>query len=216
MKTINLILAIAVLAAGQLPALDITTKAGTTYTDCEVTKVESDKILVRHSGGLARISFEQLPSDLQIKYGYDAVKVAEQKKRMEEAAAAEQRRKDDAEQARIDQAQKQADQEAAAVELAAQETARQEEAAAERRAKAERSSEIDAVFSRVLRYTLGTLFVAVSLGIYFFPTIIAQLRRKRNVVSIFVLNLCLGWTFLGWVVALVWAFGTERVDLARG
>jgi len=45
--------------------------------------------------------------------------------------------------------------------------------------------------------------LAVALAIYFFPAI--QGRRKRNSQAIFILNLFLGWTVIGWVVALVWA-----------
>jgi hypothetical protein len=49
-----------------------------------------------------------------------------------------------------------------------------------------------------------TLFV-ISLALYFLPTIVAVVRKKRNTLAIFLLNLFLGWTFIGWVVALVWA-----------
>ena len=47
--------------------------------------------------------------------------------------------------------------------------------------------------------------VALILGIYFLPDWIAQARGHPNRGSIFVLNLFLGWTFLGWVAALIWA-----------
>jgi hypothetical protein len=40
---------------------------------------------------------------------------------------------------------------------------------------------------------------------YFLPSIIAAARSKRDLVSIFILNFLLGWTAIGWVVALVWA-----------
>ena len=43
-------------------------------------------------------------------------------------------------------------------------------------------------------------------AIHFLPTIIAAIRHSRNVGGIFLLNLCLGWTVIGWVIALVWAF----------
>ena len=49
------------------------------------------------------------------------------------------------------------------------------------------------------------LAVALILGIYFLPDWIAQSRGHPNRGSIFVLNLFLGWTFLGWVAALIWA-----------
>jgi hypothetical protein len=41
--------------------------------------------------------------------------------------------------------------------------------------------------------------------IYFLPTIVALVRHKRNTVSILLLNLFLGWTLVGWIIALVWA-----------
>ncbi len=44
---------------------------------------------------------------------------------------------------------------------------------------------------------------------YFLPTIVAFARSKRDTTSILLLNLFLGWTMIGWVVALVWAFKTD-------
>ena len=46
-------------------------------------------------------------------------------------------------------------------------------------------------------------------AIHFLPTIIAALRHSRHVVGIFLLNLFLGWTVVGWVVALIWAITSE-------
>src|SRR5713226_3358454 len=40
---------------------------------------------------------------------------------------------------------------------------------------------------------------------YFLPAIAALGRKKRNAGAIQALNLFLGWTLVGWVVALVWA-----------
>ena len=57
---------------------------------------------------------------------------------------------------------------------------------------------------------LALLLVIVAL--YFLPTIIASIRGKRNGCAIFVLNLLLGWTFVGWVIALVWSIAYEAVD----
>ena len=47
------------------------------------------------------------------------------------------------------------------------------------------------------------------LAVYFLPTIIALARQKRNALAIFVLNAFLGWTFIGWVAALVWSLAAE-------
>ena len=41
--------------------------------------------------------------------------------------------------------------------------------------------------------------------LYFLPSLVAQGRHKKNLTAITVLNLFLGWTFIGWIVALVWA-----------
>lgn len=43
--------------------------------------------------------------------------------------------------------------------------------------------------------------------IYFIPALVGQ--NRRNAGAIFVLNLLLGWTVIGWVVALVWAMTSE-------
>ena len=44
------------------------------------------------------------------------------------------------------------------------------------------------------------------MAIHFLPTIVAASRSVRNLGWIFVINLFLGWTVVGWVVALIWAF----------
>ena len=49
------------------------------------------------------------------------------------------------------------------------------------------------------------LVIGVVLVVYFLPGIIAAARNHHQSTAIFFLNLLLGWTFLGWVVALVWA-----------
>ncbi len=52
---------------------------------------------------------------------------------------------------------------------------------------------------------LSLLIFLIGLAIYFIPTIIALSRNHRNRLGIFLLNLLAGWTFLGWVGALVWS-----------
>lgn len=46
--------------------------------------------------------------------------------------------------------------------------------------------------------------------IYFLPGIIATSRHHKNSTGVFILNLFLGWTFLGWVVALVWSVAAKE------
>jgi hypothetical protein len=56
---------------------------------------------------------------------------------------------------------------------------------------------------------VGWFIAFVLLFPYFLPTIIAILRRKANAGGIFVLNLLLGWTLIGWIGALVWALSSD-------
>ena len=51
----------------------------------------------------------------------------------------------------------------------------------------------------------GFAIIAALVAIFFLPTINAVLRQHNNAVQIFLVNILLGWTFLGWVVALVWS-----------
>ena len=46
------------------------------------------------------------------------------------------------------------------------------------------------------------------------PALVALWRQNRQWRAITVLNLCLGWTFVGWVVALVWACVQPTEDYA--
>lgn len=47
---------------------------------------------------------------------------------------------------------------------------------------------------------------------YFVPAIVAYSRRKTNRGAILALNIFLGWTLVGWIIALVWALKTDMVD----
>ncbi|MEY5098743.1 MAG: hypothetical protein RJA36_1462 [Pseudomonadota bacterium] len=52
------------------------------------------------------------------------------------------------------------------------------------------------------------IFLVYLIGIpliYFLPSIVARLRDHRQMPAIFLLNLFLGWTGLGWIAALVWS-----------
>jgi hypothetical protein len=57
---------------------------------------------------------------------------------------------------------------------------------------------------------MAILFILIILFIfvYFIPTFIAS-RGYQNVLLVFLINFLLGWTGIGWVVALILAFGTN-------
>jgi len=51
--------------------------------------------------------------------------------------------------------------------------------------------------------------LSILLALYFLPAFIASLRRKNQAGAIVALNLFLGWTLIGWVVALVMALWND-------
>ena len=53
---------------------------------------------------------------------------------------------------------------------------------------------------------LGLFIYVAIFVIYFLPTIFAyRFNHKKNADAIFLLNLFLGWTFIGWIIALIWS-----------
>jgi T4 superinfection immunity protein len=58
-------------------------------------------------------------------------------------------------------------------------------------------------------------FFGLPFVLYFLPSIIALARSKRDTLAIFLLNLFLGWSVIGWIVALVWAAKNDVPVMAR-
>ncbi|HEY5805042.1 MAG TPA: superinfection immunity protein [Lysobacter sp.] len=57
----------------------------------------------------------------------------------------------------------------------------------------------------------GLLFLIVMVVAYFFPVVVAERRGRDGIGMLFLLNLLLGWTVIGWVILLVVAFtGTSK------
>jgi hypothetical protein len=52
------------------------------------------------------------------------------------------------------------------------------------------------------------VIIIFALIVYFIPTLIAI--GKKHSMGIFVLNLFLGWTLLGWVIALIWSVSSPE------
>jgi hypothetical protein len=59
---------------------------------------------------------------------------------------------------------------------------------------------------------IAGLLVIVTIGSYFLPTIVAITRKVTNQGSVAVINFFLGWTLIGWVVALAMACRTSRMS----
>lgn len=58
-------------------------------------------------------------------------------------------------------------------------------------------------------FWISVILVVLPLLVYFLPSFVAFARRHRQRVAIFLLNFLLGWTILGWIIALVWAATTD-------
>ena len=61
------------------------------------------------------------------------------------------------------------------------------------------------------------ILILIGLTCYFLPTIVAGVRDKANGAGgVFFVNLLLGWTLIGWLVAVIWACpGTTENDKHR-
>lgn len=71
---------------------------------------------------------------------------------------------------------------------------------------------------QVFRISLAIL-LSLMTACYMLPAGIAIFRRHSNLAPLFLVNLLLGWTLLGWVVALAWSFTRESqtvVVVAKG
>jgi len=66
-----------------------------------------------------------------------------------------------------------------------------------------------AVLGKVGAIPGGSVY-AVILALYFLPAMIASNRGHRNSGPIFVVNLFLGWTLIGWVGCLAWGLAHQE------
>jgi hypothetical protein len=60
----------------------------------------------------------------------------------------------------------------------------------------------------------AAIFIILCLiaAFYLFPSLVAWSRGHHNGASVFVVNLLLGWTLLGWVIAMAWSVSAVRSD----
>lgn len=56
--------------------------------------------------------------------------------------------------------------------------------------------------------SIGIAWTIVLVGLYFLPAITAKTRGHRYTGAVTALNVLLGWTLIGWAVALIWALMT--------
>jgi hypothetical protein len=57
---------------------------------------------------------------------------------------------------------------------------------------------------------MQTIIIILLIALYFLPSILGF--KLRNAGSIIILNLLLGWTVIGWIVALIWSVSNEKKE----
>ncbi len=50
--------------------------------------------------------------------------------------------------------------------------------------------------------------------IYLIPAVVANCRNHSNQISIFIVDLFFGWTLIGWVACLAWAY-SDNVKIGK-
>lgn len=58
----------------------------------------------------------------------------------------------------------------------------------------------------------GLLLLAALAILYLLPTLVAFSRNHQNVAPILIVNLFLGWSLIGWVVALSWSLTKQSTS----
>jgi hypothetical protein len=56
------------------------------------------------------------------------------------------------------------------------------------------------------RIALQIVEAVFALAVYFLPAIVADRRKRHDLLTIALFNACIGWTLFGWFLALYWAF----------
>ena len=58
----------------------------------------------------------------------------------------------------------------------------------------------------------GIIIMFGMIILYFLPSIIGARNHKKNQNAIILLNLFLGWSGIGWIIALIWAVMVDDKD----
>ncbi|HZZ11105.1 MAG TPA: superinfection immunity protein [Paraburkholderia sp.] len=57
---------------------------------------------------------------------------------------------------------------------------------------------------------------ALALALYFLPSILADRRKRHDVLTIALFNACIGWTGFGWLLALYWSLQPNPPENVAG
>lgn len=68
--------------------------------------------------------------------------------------------------------------------------------------------DITLLYLLIILFFMAT-WLFITLAIYFTPVIIAFVRRHNNTFAITIMTLFVGWTFFGWLAALLWSLNSD-------
>ena len=71
------------------------------------------------------------------------------------------------------------------------------------------SSTLTAADTTAITATM-VIFMLIYVVMYFVPTIVAALRKHHQLAPIAVVNLFLGWTVIGWIIAFIWSLTSQQ------
>lgn len=73
---------------------------------------------------------------------------------------------------------------------------------------------IEGFFSIIIFFMIFGLFMGgfVALAVYFLPIIIAAARKHNQILPITLITIFLGWTFAGWLAAVIWSLSSDIQD----
>ena len=54
------------------------------------------------------------------------------------------------------------------------------------------------------------VYLLIIVGVYFLPTLISYDRKHDSRAGIMALNLLLGWSLIGWIIAFIWALSGKN------
>lgn len=157
-----------------------------------------------------------------------AIKIAEERIKTEQEDYQTRKAEEIRKQQEAEAEQKAAAEEAESILLAQQKAAKEKAVQAEKQQKAieaeenrvsDQAERAQAVQTRKENeQTFKTAFVVICIFgflIYIIPSFIAFSRGHSNALAICVLNILLGWTFLGWAISLVWSFTSQDSESRR-
>lgn len=67
------------------------------------------------------------------------------------------------------------------------------------------------IFGGVMGLFASFALFAAGVVLYFLPTILAIHKKNPSALWIFLVNVFFGWSVIGWILALIWAFDGYKV-----